>query len=227
LLVSCEHGGNEVPPAYAPLFAGAAGVLDSHRGMDFGALELARAFGARLGVTPATATVTRLVVDLNRSPYHRNVFSEYTRALAREAKRAALDTHYWPYRKEVERRVECAVRSGAFVLHVSAHSFTPELKGEVRNCDVGLLYDPRSGSERRFIDAWHAALGAHAPSLRVRRNYPYLGVSDSLVTHLRRVHGERAYAGVELEVNQKHAGTQGWTALVAAVTNALEAALAD
>jgi predicted N-formylglutamate amidohydrolase len=214
-----------VPPAYVPLFAGAERVLDSHRGMDFGALEVARAFGERLGVTPATATVTRLVVDLNRSPYHRNVFSEYTRPLSRGAKRAALEAHYWPYRKDVERRVARGVRDGASVLHVSAHSFTPELKGEVRNCDLGLLYDPRSGSERRFIEAWHAALGAHAPSLRVRRNYPYLGVSDSLVTHLRRLHGDRAYAGVELEVNQKHVGTPGWRALVAALTDALEAAL--
>jgi predicted N-formylglutamate amidohydrolase len=214
-----------VPPAYAPLFRGAARVLDSHRGMDFGALEVARAFGERLGVAPATASVSRLVVDLNRSPYHRNVFSEYTRPLSRDEKRAVMDAHYWPYRNDVERRVERAVRAGAFVLHVSAHSFTPELEGDIRNCDLGLLYDPRSGSERRFIEAWHEALGVHTPSLRVRRNYPYLGVSDSLVTHLRRVHGDGAYAGVELEVNQKHVGAPGWRALVAALTDALEAAL--
>ena len=68
LLVSCEHGGNRVPKAYAPLFAGAADVLATHRGFDIGALEVARAFGRRLGVTPFTATTTRLVVDLNRSP---------------------------------------------------------------------------------------------------------------------------------------------------------------
>jgi hypothetical protein len=72
------------------------------------------------------------------------------------------------------------------------------------------------GSFRRFV---------HAPAFRVRRNYPYLGGSDSLVTHLRRVHGERAYAGVELEVNQRHVATRGWPALVAAVTDAFEAAL--
>jgi len=39
------------------------------------------------------------------------------------------------------------------------------------------------------------------------------------------LHGDRAYAGVELEVNQKHVGTPGWRALVAALTDALEAAL--
>ena len=78
LLVSCEHGGNRVPKEYAPLFADAAAVLATHRGYDIGALEVARDFGRRLGVTPFTATTTRLVVDLNRSPGNRDVFSAYT-----------------------------------------------------------------------------------------------------------------------------------------------------
>ena len=94
LLVSCEHGGNAVPSAYAPLFAGAAAVLESHRGLDYGALEAAQAFGARLGVEPIAATTTRLVVDLNRSPGHRNLFSEYTRVLDREQRAAAVRAHY-------------------------------------------------------------------------------------------------------------------------------------
>jgi predicted N-formylglutamate amidohydrolase len=34
---------------------------------------------------------------------------------------------------------------------VSAHSFTPVLRGEVRNCDVGFLYDPRHRGEVRFV----------------------------------------------------------------------------
>jgi predicted N-formylglutamate amidohydrolase len=225
LLVSCEHGGNEVPAEYAPLFAGAERVLDSHRGLDYGALQVARAFGERLGIDPITATTTRLVVDLNRSPYHRNVFSEYTRPLDRARRAAALDKHYWPYRRRAEAAVERAVRAGRFVLHVSSHSFTPELAGEVRNCDIGFLYDPRRPSEVRFIDAWDEAVRARAPELVARRNYPYKGVSDSLVTHLRRRHPDRSYAGVELEVNQKHVGSAGWGDLVALLADALAAAV--
>ena len=58
----------------------------------------------------------------------------------------------------------------------------------------------------RFIEAWYAALRAAAPELTLRRNYPYSGVSDALVTHLRRRYGSRGYVGMELEVNQKHVG---------------------
>jgi predicted N-formylglutamate amidohydrolase len=214
-----------VPARYAHLFAGAASVLDSHRGLDYGALEAARAFGRRLGVAPFTATTTRLVVDLNRSPYHRNVFSEYTRVLTREQRAAAMAAHYWPYRNAVEAAVDRAVAAGHAVLHVSSHSFTPVLHGDVRNCDLGFLYDPARSGEVCFIDAWYEAVRAAAPELVLRRNYPYRGTSDGLVTYLRRRHGERAYAGVELEVNQKHVGSRGWRRLVSMLATTLAMAV--
>jgi predicted N-formylglutamate amidohydrolase len=215
LLVSCEHGGNRVPSQYAELFRGAGDVLATHRGYDLGALEVARAFGRRLGVTPFAATTTRLVVDLNRSPNNRSVFSAYTQSLTAAERAAALAAYYWPYRSAVEDAVASAVAAGETVLHVSAHSFTPELRGEIRNCDIGFLYDPRTRGEVRFVEAWYAALAAAAPELVLRRNYPYRGVSDALVTHLRRRYGKRGYVGIELEINQKHVGSRGWRALVA------------
>jgi predicted N-formylglutamate amidohydrolase len=176
--------------------------------------EVARAFGRTLGVEPFIATTTRLVVDLNRSPGNRDVFSAYTRSLSAEQRAAALAVHYRPYRKAVEDAVGDAVRARSRVLHVSAHSFTPVLRGETRHCDVGFLYDPAHRGEVRFCEAWYAALSEAAPALVLRRNYPYRGVSDALVTHLRRRYGGRGYAGMELEINQKHVGTRGWRAFV-------------
>jgi predicted N-formylglutamate amidohydrolase len=225
LLVSCEHGGNRVPGEFAELFADAGDVLATHRGYDLGALAMARQFGRRLGVKPFIATTTRLVVDLNRSPGNRNVFSAYTRPLTPAQRGAALAKHYWPYRKAVEDAVTAAVDAGETVLHVSAHSFTPELRGEVRNCDVGFLYDPRRRGEVQLIEAWYGALRAAAPHLVLRRNYPYRGDSDALVTHLRRRYGKRGYVGMELEVNQKHVGSRGWRSLVAVLGTTLVSAV--
>jgi predicted N-formylglutamate amidohydrolase len=118
-----------------------------------------------------------------------------------------------------------AVAAGDAVLHVSTHSFTPELRGEVRNCDVGFLYDPRRRADVRFVEAWFAALRAAAPELTLRRNYPYRGVSDALVTHLRRRYGGRGYVGMELEINQKHVGSRRWSRLVAALAATLATAV--
>ena len=43
-----------------------------------------------------------------------------------------------------------------------------------------------------------------ASDLRTRRNYPYRGRADGFVTALRLRHAARDYAGIELEVNQRH-----------------------
>lgn len=203
ILVTCEHGGNRVPAEYARLFRGSRRLLATHRASDAGALEFARAMARRLDAPLVFSATTRLLVDLNRSLGHRRLFSEFTRELNADTKAAILAQHYTPYRQQVEGLVAKGVKRGERVLHLSVHSFTPELDGEVRNADVGLLYDPARKAERQFCRAWHAAIAAVRPDLRVRCNYPYRGVSDGLVTSLRRRFGARHYTGLELEVNQR------------------------
>jgi predicted N-formylglutamate amidohydrolase len=82
------------------------------------------------------------------------------------------------------------------------HTFTPRLGDEIRNAEIGLLYDPKRSGERRFSRLWREAIGAAAPDLRVRMNYPYRGADDGLTTHLRRRFPASRYLGFELEVNQ-------------------------
>jgi predicted N-formylglutamate amidohydrolase len=201
-LITCEHGGNRIPARYRPLFRGYQALLDSHRGYDPGALvmarELARAFGAPL----VTSTVSRLVVDLNRSIGHPRCFSAATRGALRTLRAEIVERHYLPYRTEVERLVDRSVSSGRRVIHVASHSFTPELDGRVRGADVGLLYDPGRHAEVELCARWKASLVAMAPQLRVRRNYPYAGKGDGLTRHLRMHFPPGAYVGIELEVNQ-------------------------
>ena len=65
-LGTCEHGGNRTPPPFDALFRGHERLLASHRGYDAGALELARDLAHLLGAPCVAATVSRLVVELNR-----------------------------------------------------------------------------------------------------------------------------------------------------------------
>ena len=227
LLVTCEHGGNRVPSRWRALFAGHEALLASHRGLDIGSLEVARRMAAAFGAPLVAARTTRLLVDLNRSRGHPRLFSPVTRPLRRAERDRILARHYEPYRREVETSVARQVAAGRRVLHVSSHSFTPELDGEVRDADVALLYDPSRRAERRFCDAWHAALAAADPALRVRRNYPYPGKADGLTTHLRRLFPGNRYLGIELEVNQRHplAGGTSWRRLQRSVIAALAEAL--
>jgi predicted N-formylglutamate amidohydrolase len=202
LLFTCEHGGNRLPSRYAGLFRRARGVLASHRGYDAGALELGRFLSKQLGAPLMHATTSRLLVELNRSLHHRRLFSEFTRGLSPSDKQALLELHYHPYRRRVEAAVADAISHGDSVLHISVHTFTPELNGAPRTADIGLLYDPSRPREKRCCLAWRDALRRLRPDLRVRRNYPYLGKADGFTTHLRRRWADDQYAGIELEVNQ-------------------------
>ncbi len=202
LLITCEHGGNRVPKAYAHLFRDTEAVLASHRGYDPGSLSVARLLSKRLEAPLIFSTVTRLLVELNRNVGHPALFSEFTRGLPKTAKQVILEKYYRPYRRQVEQFVADAVAAGAAVLHVSIHTFTPVLDGQPRNADIGLLYDPSRRSERLFCGRWREDLLQQLPERRVRRNYPYLGTGDGLTTYLRRQFSDNRYAGIELELNQ-------------------------
>jgi len=189
---------------YRPLFSGGKALLLSHRGYDAGALNMARELAHHFRAPLVYATVSRLVVDLNRSIGHRALYSDATHGLSRAERACLLARHYHPYRDRVEALVAEAVATGQRVVHISSHSFTPILDGRVRNADIGLLYDPARPGERALSAAWCAVLGRAIAPLRVRRNYPYQGRNDGLTLRLRRQHAASRYVGIELEINQKH-----------------------
>ncbi|WP_299821952.1 N-formylglutamate amidohydrolase [uncultured Pontibacter sp.] len=226
LLLTCEHGGNQVPVAYQSLFQEHQEELKSHQGYDIGALELFREL-EDLGDISFYAETSRLLVELNRSLHHKRLFSDYTRYLADSDKNFILKNYYYPYRDKVEQLVHDFVMAGRTVLHIAIHSFTPVLNGEERHADIGLLYDPKRKREQAFCREWRQALYKGSPELLVRNNYPYLGISDGLPTYLRKRFKEDEYLGIELEVNQKFplGDPQRWKEVKNAIRYSLEVAL--
>jgi len=202
IVVSCEHGGNAVPARYRPLFAAHRALLASHRGYDRGALAMARTLAAAFGAPLAAATTTRLLVDLNRSPGHPQLYSRVTRSASPAVRESIFERHYLPHRRRVESLVGRSIGSGRPTLHLSCHSFAAVFDGVARNADVGLLYDPARAAEAALCEAWQRELRVLSPDLRVRRNYPYLGRADGFTTWWRRRHPETVYLGIELELNQ-------------------------
>ncbi|HKW13916.1 MAG TPA: N-formylglutamate amidohydrolase [Candidatus Krumholzibacteria bacterium] len=206
LVLSCEHAGHRVPPQYRTLFKGKQRVLVSHLGWDPGAVELARAIAKDTGAPLLANTVSRLVVDTNRSVGHPRLFSAFTRKLVREERKQLVARHYLPHRGAVEAVIRSALREHDRVVHVGVHTFTPVLKGKKRTADIGLLFDPKRKAEVDFCEVWLHALHWEAPLLRVKKNYPYKGSSDGLTTALRDKFPATRYLGIELEVNQSLVG---------------------
>lgn len=202
IVVTCEHASNQIPAAWQHLFAGAADPLRSHWGWDLGARELAAELAACFSAPLLAGTVSRLLVDLNRSLDNPDLWSQYSRGLEDGQKQVLVRGFWQPFRGATADAVARAVHTCGACVHLSVHSFTPVWNGLRRETDIGLLYDPARAREEAVVEALRERLCAHLPDLAIRRNDPYEGIADGHTTALRRVFPDAAYAGIELEISQ-------------------------
>ena len=201
-IITCEHGGNKIPSKYSHLFdSKGKAALNTHRGWDPGALIIAKAIKKQLKVPLIYAEISRLLIDLNRSLGNKGSFSEFSDSLNDSDKSKVIAAHYASYRTEVEQAIAKEVSKNSKVLHFSMHSFTPVFNGETRNCEIGLLYDPKRNTESEISRYIKAELKISHPELRVRLNYPYKGTSDGFTPYLRKKNPDRSYSGIEIEFN--------------------------
>lgn len=203
IILSCEHAGNEIPEPFSHLFKKADRVLNSHRGWDPGALDIAELFSKSLQIPVFTYTYSRLLIEPNRSIGHLHSFSEFSNSLSRDEKEILIQNFYIPHRNRIEDKVANLIHEGRTVIHVGIHTFTPELNGVQRNFDVGLLYDPKHPREKEFCRQWKQNLSLISSDVKIKMNQPYKGSSDGLTTYLRKKFDTTQYLGIELEVNQQ------------------------
>ena len=202
-IVSCEHASNRVPPRFTHVFQGHEKVLASHQAYDYGAAELAHSLARQIHAPVYLGAISRLLIDLNRSPSNRkSLFTQYSRMLAQNERQQLLQKYFQPYREKVENAVDEIIGKGKPVLHVSVHSFASVKRGKTRKADIGLLYDPARKGEKDICAFIVKLLKKKMVELRVRRNYPYLGKTDGFTSYLRRKYSEKFYAGIEIEINQ-------------------------
>ncbi len=202
-LLTCEHGGNEIPSQYQRLFHAAGEVLQTHQGWDIGALNLAREFQHALQAPLIFSTTSRLLIDLNRSLSNPELLSSYSRVLSEEERNRLIASEYTPFRDQVLQHIQ-SLPGSVQIVHVSVHSFTPVLSGVIRDTDVGILFDPSRPAESQLSQQWLQEIQNELPGFQIQLNRPYLGTDDGFTTTLRTRFPEVRYVGIELEVNQKY-----------------------
>ncbi|MBW2473982.1 MAG: N-formylglutamate amidohydrolase [Deltaproteobacteria bacterium] len=228
LLLTCEHAVNAVPERWQHLFQGNTEVLETHLGWDRGAAKLAQTLARELSAPCFMAQVSRLLLDHNRSPHNRMLWSEFSRDLSPPEKTLLLEDFYHPFRDQAGSWLAARHGNGERLVHIAVHSFTPVLDSKVRDIDVGLLYDTARPDEAFFADIWRSRLLASKPTLKVRFNVPYRGRSDCHGKTYRYMYGSRDYVFIELEINQALvADEQGWKAFRKLVTESLRETLSD
>ncbi|HBS05170.1 MAG TPA: N-formylglutamate amidohydrolase [Leptospiraceae bacterium] len=200
IVITCEHASNRVPAALRHRMHRqySSSILESHVAYDLFSALAARRLARNLGAPLLEGRWSRLCIDLNRSLSNPSVWSRIASQMTKAERESWIKYHM-----EYRARAEAAIRKASIrsqVLHISVHSFTPVLKGQSRNCDIGWLYDPSRKGEVQYARWFQRQL--RESGWKVRRNYPYRGIADGHTTHLRNLFVEDKYIGLELELNQ-------------------------
>jgi len=218
LIVTCEHAGNQVPEQYLHIFSNIKDILESHRGYDPGAAEIARFLATEYSAPLFLCETTRLLIEPNRSLDNHQLYSEYSQGLFETDHDLILQRYYYPHRNSVEDVISKLTKP---VLHLSVHTFTPVLNGMQRSVDVGLLFDPARKAETDFCGRLMDAMEQMLPGLRIEFNEPYKGTDDGFTTYLRTKFDDEDYLGIEIEINQKFLGTEKWELISVGLKEAL------
>lgn len=224
ILLICDHAANAVPPDLD--FGIAPALLDTHIAIDLGSAAVTEALAAALGVPAVLATVSRLVIDLHRSPDHPGLIPTISDGHAIPGnvgvdRAARIARFHAPY----HRALATAIRATRPVLLAAIHSFTPRLEsagGAMRPWEIGIL----SNRDRRAADLALPLLAARG--LVVGDNEPYSG--RILNATLNR-HGEaNGIASIAIEIRNDliadEAGVARWAGIFAPVLGEIRDGLA-
>ncbi len=219
ILILCDHASNHIPPPLAGLGL-APEVLARHIAHDIGAAAVTRRLSALLDAPAILATVSRLVIDLNRAPDAADAIPARSdgvvipgnRGLDATARQARIDACFAPYHDACERQLAAMLGRGEHPIVIGLHSFTPEMNGTPRPWPVGFLYN----RDPRLFCAMRPLLEADY-GLEVGDNEPYSGTELYYSMHR---HGEaHGLVQATIEIRQDlitdAAGQARWATILA------------
>jgi predicted N-formylglutamate amidohydrolase len=214
ILLICEHASNRLPARYGTLGLGST-ELESHIAWDPGALGVAKELSRLLDAPLIHATVSRLVLDLNREPTAPDsiwTLSEHTTIpgnLDLDSSERAIRVRevYDAFHNAVDVFVNARRASGQLTAIVSIHSFTPVYRDVPRPWQIGLIFD----RDERYARSVEAGLNED-PALVVGMNEPY-SPADRVFHTLERHAERRGLPPLMIEIRNDLIRTQDGQAL--------------
>lgn len=225
LLILCDHASNAVPDDIDLGIDPA--LLGKHIAIDIGAGAVSEALAAHLDAPAILATVSRLVIDLNREPDSAGLIPHISDGHAMPGNEgvdrgARIERFHAPY----HRAIADSIRARRPRLLVSVHSFTPRLElhdGNDRPWEIGILYNRDPRAARIGIDLLRRA------GVVTGDNEPYSG---RLLNATMNRHAEGngiPYLGVEIrnDLIGDPTGVAHWAQLLASIAKDVRNRLAQ
>lgn len=213
VLILCDHASNHVPDGI-DLGVDPA-LLERHIAIDIGAAAVSRGLAARLEAPAILATVSRLVIDLNREtdalgliPLASDGHAIPGNEGADRAERIAR--FHAPY----HRAIAAQIRAQRPALIASIHSFTPALESGIvapRPWEAGILYN-RDVRAPRIAIPWLVAQGVSTGD-----NEPYSGRQLNATMNRHAEASGTPYLGIEIrnDLIRDAAGVAQWCEILA------------
>jgi len=187
----CEHASRHLPARYGTLGLGNED-LASHIAWDPGAVGVAQALSRALDAPLVHATVSRLVLDLNRhpsapdsiAPRSENTVVPGNVDLDPDERARRVDEVYRAFHDAIDTLIDRRVAAGTTRAIVTIHSFTPVYRDIARPWHIGLLF----AEDDRLARMLETGLRRDA-DLVIGLNEPYRPVDG--VFHTLERHAER------------------------------------
>lgn len=213
LFLTCEHASERLPSGYA-LCDSDRRLAGTHWAYDLGARELLLELAAALGASAVLARFSRLLIDANRDEQHPELFRQHAEGLPIQlnqqmsvSERQHRITHYHrPYHQAVD----AALSEVAAPTLLSIHTFTPIYEGQVRQVELGVLFDQDEAAAASLL----AALRPTYP--QVAANEPWSGKQGLIYSAERHAH-QQGRVALELEVRQDLATSPAYRQQLVAV----------
>lgn len=219
VLIVCDHASNQIPASL-----GGLGLdpehLASHIALDIGAAGVTRRLAALLDAPAVIATVSRLVIDLNRDPATQEPIPARSDGIAipgnagltPAARQARIDACFTPYHDICAAQLATMMAQGRRPIVIGLHSFTPVMDDIARPWQIGFLYN----DDPRLFDAMRAPL-ARDYGFCVGDNEPYSGRELYYTMHR---HGEahglmQATIEIRQDLIDDAEGEAHWAAILA------------
>ena len=217
----CDHASNRIPEPYEDLGLSAIERL-RHIAWDPGALSVARTLVDLLDAPLVHSTVSRLVIDCNRThdaPDLIPTLSEHTEIIANAGidygERAhRIAAFHDPFHQAIDVLLARREAEERETILVTIHSFTPIYRDVPRPWPIGLIH----GTHEAFTRAVFNALVEDEPGLNVGWNEPYAALNG--VTYTLEHHGDgRGLPSTMIEIRHDEilepAGVTLWAARLA------------
>ena len=198
VLFTCEHASQALPPGWTWPEED-AWIVDTHWAYDLGAAELSEELARALRAPALLAAFSRLLADPNRPEHSEELFRQkaegrlvhLNRAIDEEERQRRLEGYYRRYHQALDALV---ARSSAELLF-SVHTFTPVYEGQVREVELGVLFDREEAWAEKLAKVLTRA------GFRVGLNEPYSG-KEGLSYSVDRHAWTHSRRSLEIEVRQ-------------------------